>query len=52
MNEYIIDTYKNGNNETMYKLIEVDEYGNEEELAILDYIQLEDLKFNIETRIG
>lgn len=35
----------------MYKLIEVNEYGDKRELARLDYIQLQYLQFNIESKI-
>ena len=38
MEEYIIKTFKNHVGETMYKLIEVNEYGDKRELARLDYI--------------
>ena len=51
MEEYIIETFKNHVGETMYKLIEVNEYGDKRELARLDYIQLQDLQFNIESKI-
>ena len=51
MEEHIIETFKNHVGETMYKLIEVNEYGDKRELARLDYIQLQDLKFNIESKI-
>lgn len=51
MEEYIIETFENNFGETMYKLIEVNEYGDKRELARLDYIQLQDLKFNIESKI-
>lgn len=51
MEEYIIETFKNHAGETMYKLIEVNERGHKRELARLDYIQLQDLQFNIESKI-
>lgn len=51
MEEYIIETFKNHVGETMYKLIEVNEHGDKRELARLDYIQLQDLQFNIESKI-
>ena len=51
MEEYIIETFKNHVGETMYKLIEVNEHGDKRELARLDYIQLQDLQFNIENKI-
>lgn len=51
MEEYIIETFENHAGETMYKLIEVNEHGDKRELARLDYIQLQDLKFNIESKI-
>ena len=44
-------TFKNHVGETMYKLIEVNEHGDKRELARLDYIQLQDLQFNIESKI-
>ena len=52
MEEYIIETFKNHTGETIYKLIEVNEYGDKRELARLDYIQLRGLQFNIESKIG
>lgn len=51
MEEYVIETFKNHTGETMYKLIEINEDGNKRELARLDYIQLQDLQFNIESKI-
>ena len=51
MEEYIVEPYKNHMGETMYKLIEVNEHGDKRELARLDYIQLQDLQFNIESKI-
>ena len=50
MEEYIVEPYKNHMGETMYKLVEVNEYGDKRELARLDYIQLQDLKFDIENK--
>ena len=35
----------------MYKLIEVNEHGDKRELTRLDYIQLQVLYFNIESKI-
>lgn len=51
MEEYIIETFKNHVGETIYKLIEVNEHGDKRELARLDYIQLQNLQFNIESKI-
>ena len=51
MKEYIIEPYKNNMGETMYKLIEIKENGDKREIARLDYIQLQDLKFDIENKI-
>lgn len=51
MEEYIVEPYKNHMGETMYKLVEIREDGTKRELARLDYIQLKDLKFNIESKI-
>ena len=52
MEEYIIETFENHFGEIMYKLIEVNERGDKRELARLDYIQLKDLQFNIESKIS
>lgn len=51
MEEYIIETFENHFGETMYKLVEIREDGTKRELARLDYIQLKDLQFNIESKI-
>lgn len=51
MEEYTIEPYTNQTGETMYKLIEIKENGSKRELARLDIIQVEDLKFNIENHI-
>lgn len=51
MEEYIIETFENHFGEIMYKLIEVNERGDKRELARLDYVQLKDLQFNIESKI-
>lgn len=51
MEEYTIEPFKNYMGETMYKLVEIKENGTKREMARLDYIQLQDLKFNIENRI-
>ena len=51
MEEYTIEPFKNYMGETMYKLVEIKENGTKREMARLDYIQLKDLKFNIESKI-
>lgn len=51
MEEYIIEKFKNRLGETMYKLIEVNEFGDKKELSRLDYIQLKRLNLNIKREI-
>lgn len=51
MEEYIVESFVSSTEEVMYKLVVVDERGNGKTLGILDAIQLEDLKFNIETTL-
>lgn len=51
MEEYIVVAFKNKLGETMYKLIQVNEYGNKKELARLDYVKLKRLQCNIENKV-